>query len=176
VLTEEQHFQGSLDYLAEVSAAVSVPLLRKDFIIDEYQILEARANHADAILLIVAALNPQELYQLRKHAVAIGLDVLCEVHDEHELETALDAGCDIIGVNNRNLRTFEVDLNTSLNLVDKIPADFLRVAESGITAPDDIAVLRKAGFHAFLIGESLMRMDSPGKALADLIQQGLVAS
>jgi indole-3-glycerol phosphate synthase len=176
VLTEEQHFQGSLDYLTEVSAAVNVPLLRKDFIVDEYQLVEARANHADAILLIVAALTPQDLRQLRKAASALGLDVLCEVHDEQELETALDAGCDIIGVNNRNLRTFEVDLNTSLNLVGKIPADFLRVAESGISAPDDIAVLRKAGFHAFLIGESLMRMDSPGKALANLIQQGLVAS
>jgi indole-3-glycerol phosphate synthase len=138
--------------------------------------LEARANCADAILLIVAALTPQDLRQLRKAASTLELDVLCEVHDERELETALDAGCEIIGVNNRNLRTFEVDLNTSLNLVGKIPADFLRVAESGISAPDDIAVLRKAGFHAFLIGESLMRMDSPGKALSDLIQQGLVAS
>jgi indole-3-glycerol phosphate synthase len=176
VLTEEQHFQGSLNYLSEVSAAVNVPLLRKDFIVDEYQLVEARANCADAILLIVAALAPQDLRQLRKAASMLGLDVLCEVHDEQELERALDAGCDIIGVNNRNLRTFEVDLNTSLNLVGKIPADFLRVAESGISAPDDIAVLRKAGFHAFLIGESLMRMDSPGKALSDLIQQGLVAS
>jgi indole-3-glycerol phosphate synthase len=155
---------------------VNVPLLRKDFIVDEYQLVEARANCADAILLIVAALAPQDLRQLRKAASMLGLDVLCEVHDEQELERALDAGCDIIGVNNRNLRTFEVDLNTSLNLVGTIPADFLRVAESGISAPDDIAVLRKAGFHAFLIGESLMRMDSPGKALSDLIQQGLVAS
>jgi indole-3-glycerol phosphate synthase len=174
VLTEEQHFQGSLDYLTEVSAAVDAPLLRKDFIVDEYQLLEARANCADAILLIVAALNPQELYELRKGAVALGLDVLCEVHDERELKVALEAACDIIGVNNRNLRTFEVDLNTSLNLVGKIPADFLRVTESGISAPEDIAVLRKAGFQAFLIGESLMRQDSPGQALADLIQQGMV--
>lgn len=176
VLTEEQHFQGSLDYLTEVSAAVSIPLLRKDFIVDEYQVLEARANHADGILLIVAALNAKELHELRHSALAIGLDVLCEVHDENELETALDAGCDIIGINNRNLRTFEVDLNTSLNLVGKIPAEFLRVAESGISAPDDIAVLRKAGFQAFLIGESLMRKDSPGRELSELIQQSMVAS
>src|SRR6185437_9451437 len=126
VLTEEEHFQGSLDYLVEVSEAVKVPLLRKDFIVDEYQLLEARANRGDAVLLIVAALKEAELRSLKNQAVAIGLDVLCEVHDEHELQTALDAGCEIIGVNNRNLRTFEVSLNTSFDLVTKIPADLLR--------------------------------------------------
>lgn len=171
VLTEEENFQGSLDYLAEVSAAVEVPLLRKDFIVDEYQLMEARANCADAVLLIVAALNEVDLRRLRKTAGALGLDVLTEVHDEHELETALEAGCEIIGVNNRNLRTFEVDLNTSLRLAEKIPANLLRVAESGISTPDDIATLRRAGFHAFLIGESLMRTDHPGETLAQLIQQ-----
>ncbi len=170
VLTEEENFQGSLDYLVEVSAAVDVPLLRKDFIVDEFQLVEARANCADAVLLIVAALNEVELRQLRKTAVALGLDVLCEVHDEHELETALDAGCEIIGVNNRNLRTFEVDLNTSLRLAEKIPADLLRVAESGISTSADIATLRQAGFHTFLIGESLMRTDHPGETLSQLIQ------
>src|SRR3954466_7197871 len=169
VLTEKEHFQGSLDYLVEVSAAVEVPLLRKDFIVDEYQLLEARANCADAVLLIVAALNKVELRGLRKQAVSMGLDVLCEVHDEHELETALQAGCSIIGVNNRNLRTFDVDLNTSLNLAAKIPATALRVAESGISAPDDIVALRSVGYQAFLIGESLMRTDHPGQSLADLI-------
>jgi indole-3-glycerol phosphate synthase len=171
VLTEEENFQGSLDYLVEVSAAVDAPLLRKDFIVDEYQLVEARANCADAVLLIVAALNEVELRRLRKSAIALGLDVLTEVHDEHELETALDAGCEIIGVNNRNLRTFEVDLNMSLRLAEKIPASVLRVAESGISTTDDIATLRRAGFQAFLIGESLMRTDHPGETLAQLIQQ-----
>jgi len=123
------------------------------------------------VLLIVAALNEVDLRRLRKTAGALGLDVLTEVHDEHELETALEAGCEIIGVNNRNLRTFEVDLNTSLRLAEKIPANLLRVAESGISTPDDIATLRRAGFHAFLIGESLMRTDHPGETLAQLIQQ-----
>jgi indole-3-glycerol phosphate synthase len=175
VLTEEEHFQGSLDYLVEASAAVSVPLLRKDFIVDEFQLLEARANCADAVLLIVAALNEHELRQLRKRAVALGLDVLCEVHDEHELETALDAGCEIIGVNNRNLHTLEVDLNTSLSMAAKIPANLLRVAESGIGTADDIAMLRSAGYQAFLIGESLMKTDHPGQTLAELIQPGTVA-
>lgn len=171
VLTEEENFQGSLDYLVEVSAAVDAPLLRKDFIIDEFQLVEARANCADAVLLIVAALNEVELRRLRKCAVALGLDVLCEVHDEHELETALDAGCEIIGVNNRNLRTFEVDLNTSLRLVENIPTNVLRVAESGISTATDVVILRNAGFHALLIGESLMRTDHPGETLAHLIQQ-----
>ncbi len=175
VLTEEENFQGSLDYLVEVSAAVDVPLLRKDFIVDEFQLVEARANCADAVLLIVAALNEVELRRLRKSAVAFGLDVLTEVHDEHELETALDCGCEIIGVNNRNLRTFEVDLNTSLRLAEKIPGNLLRVAESGISTPDDIAALRRAGFHAFLIGESLMRTDHPGETLAQLIGHRTVA-
>jgi indole-3-glycerol phosphate synthase len=175
VLTEEEHFQGSLDYLREVSAAVQVPLLRKDFIIDEYQLLEARANCADAVLLIVAAVNEVELRRLRNQAITLGLDVLCEVHDEHELATALEAGCEIIGVNNRNLRTFEVDLNTSFNLSTKIPAEMLRIAESGITSADDIAKLRGARYQAFLIGESLMKTDRPGQTLTELIQQRTVA-
>jgi len=175
VLTEEEHFQGSLDYLVEVSEAVKVPLLRKDFIVDEYQLLEARANRCDAVLLIVAALKEAELRSLKNQAVAIGLDVLCEVHDEHELQTALDAGCEIIGVNNRNLRTFEVSLNTSFDLVTKIPADLLRVAESGIGNADDIAKLRSVGYQAFLIGESLMRTERPGQTLAELIQPGTAA-
>lgn len=170
VLTEEEHFKGSLDYLVEASAAVHVPLLRKDFIVDEYQLSEARANCADAVLLIVAALNEVELRGLRKQAMALGLDVLCEVHDEYELETALDAGCEIIGVNNRNLRTLEVDLNTSFNLAAKIPADKLRVAESGIATSGDITKLRAAGYQAFLIGESLMNSDRPGQTLAELLQ------
>ncbi|MGZ4816172.1 MAG: indole-3-glycerol phosphate synthase TrpC [Terriglobales bacterium] len=169
VLTDEEFFQGSLDYLAETSAAVKIPLLRKDFIIDEFQIIEARANCADAILLIVAALSDAELSTLYAKAKEFGLDVLCEVHDEAELSRALNAGFEIIGVNSRDLRTFHVDLNTAIQLGSRIPASVLRVAESGIASGDDIAHLRMAGYEAFLIGESLMKMDRPGDALRDLI-------
>ena len=169
VLTDEEFFQGSLDYLAEASAAVKIPLLRKDFIVDEFQIIEARANCADAILLIVAALSDVELKSLYAKAKEFGLDVLCEVHDEAELVRAVDAGFEIIGVNNRDLRTFHVDLNTAIRLGDKIPAGVLRVAESGIASGDDIARLRQAGYAAFLIGESLMKTDRPDRALRDLI-------
>jgi indole-3-glycerol phosphate synthase len=174
VLTDEEYFQGSLDHLVEVSAAVKVPLLRKDFIIDEFQLLEARANCADAVLLIVAALKSAELASLHRNAKSIDLDVLCEVHDEKELEIALDAGCEIIGVNNRNLHSFKVDLNTSLHLAPKIPPEKLRVAESGISAASDIAILRKVGYHAFLVGESLMKADYPGQALNDLLLPGVL--
>lgn len=169
VLTDEEFFQGSLNYLAEAHAAVEIPLLRKDFIIDDLQVIEARAHHADAILLIVAALTDAELRSLNNKAKEFGLDVLCEVHDHHELARALDAGCDIIGVNSRDLRTFHVDLNTALQLGPKIPTGMIRVAESGISTGDDIARLRTAGFDAFLIGESLMKAEHPGEALADLI-------
>jgi indole-3-glycerol phosphate synthase len=169
VLTDEEFFQGSLDYLAETSASVPIPLLRKDFIVDEFQIVEARANCADAILLIVAALSDDELRNLHGRAKEFGLDVLCEVHDAAELERAIAAGCEIIGVNNRDLRTFHVDLNTALQLGPKIPANVVRVAESGIATGEDIARLRAGGFDAFLIGESLMKVDHPGEALKQLI-------
>ncbi len=169
VLTDEEFFQGSLDYLSEAAAKVKIPLLRKDFMVDEFQIVEARANSADAILLIVAALTDAELKSLSALAKDLRLDVLCEVHDEAELDRALNAGCDIIGVNNRDLRTFHVDLNTAMRLAPKIPANVLRVAESGIGTGDDIARLRSAGFQAFLIGESLMKQDHPGEALRELI-------
>jgi indole-3-glycerol phosphate synthase len=175
VLTDEEYFQGSLDYLSEVSAAVEVPLLRKDFIVDEYQLVEARANRADAVLLIVAALNKQELRKLRQQASEIGLDVLCEVHDECELESALECDFSMIGVNNRNLKTFHVDLDTSIKLAEKIPPEVLRVAESGIGSFDNISKLRNVGFQAFLIGESLMKADHPGRALSELIHPGSVA-
>ena len=122
VLTDEQFFQGSLDYLREASASTSLPCLRKDFIVDEFQIVEARANRADAILLIVAALDQKELVSLAERARSQGLDVLCEAHDESELQRALDAGCDLIGINSRNLRTFEVNLETALRLAEKLPA------------------------------------------------------
>src|ERR1700722_17259439 len=141
VLTDEQFFQGSLDYLRQASANSSVPCLRKDFIVDEFQIIEARANSADAILLIVAALGQKELVALAGVAQTNGLDVLCEAHDEQELQRALDAGCDLIGINSRNLRTFEVDIQTALQLVEQIPDTCVRVAESGIHNGADLARL-----------------------------------
>jgi indole-3-glycerol phosphate synthase len=171
VLTDEQFFQGSLDYLREASAATSLPCLRKDFMVDEFQIVEARANCADAILLIVAALNRKELISLARKAQEYDLDVLCEAHDGQELQRALDAGCTLIGINSRNLQTFEVTLDTALQLAEKIPAGCLRVAESGIHTGEDVARLRAAGYQAFLIGESLMKQKHPGEALASLMEE-----
>ena len=169
VLTDEEFFQGSLANLQAASATVKIPCLRKDFIIDEFQILEARAHSADAVLLIVAALSQPELTSLAHAADTRGLDVLCEVHDLDELHRALDAGFDLIGVNSRNLRTFEVDLETALVLAERIPAHVVRVAESGIHSSADVSRLRAAGYHAFLVGESLMRASHPGEALQDLL-------
>jgi len=171
VLTDEEFFQGSLENLQRASAATNLPCLRKDFIVDEFQVLEARAYRADAILLIAAALSQAELETLVQSAGRHGLDVLCEVHDEKELQRALDAGCDLIGVNSRDLRTFEVDLQTAFRLVELIPQTALRVAESGIHSGADIARLREAGYQAFLIGESLMRAESPGEALKKLLTE-----
>ncbi|MGO9864153.1 MAG: indole-3-glycerol phosphate synthase TrpC [Terriglobales bacterium] len=176
VLTDEQFFQGSLDYLRQASASSSLPCLRKDFIVDEFQIVEARANCADAILLIVAALDQKELVSLAGTARAQGLDVLCEAHDERELERALDAGCDLIGINSRNLHTLEVNLETALRLAEKIPAKCVRVAESGIHSGADLARLRSAGYEAFLIGESLMKAEHPGEALAKLMEEAKVVA
>ena len=169
VLTDENFFQGSLANLRTASANSSLPCLRKDFIIDEFQVLEARANCADAILLIAAVLSQQELIALSKRAAEIHLDVLCEVHDEQELGRALDAGCNLIGVNNRDLRTFKVDLETALRLADSIPGDVLTVAESGIESGADIGRLRRSGYDAFLVGERLMKEKSPGEALKSLL-------
>jgi len=174
VLTDEQFFQGSLDYLRQASSSSSLPCLRKDFIVDEFQIVEARANRADAILLIVAALDQKELVSLAGIARSHSLDVLCEAHDEQELQRALDAGCDLIGINSRNLRTFEVNLETAFRLVEKMPATCVRVAESGIQSGADITRLRSAGYEAFLIGESLMKAEHPGEALAKLIEEARV--
>ena len=170
VLTDEEFFQGSLENLREASAAVKVPSLRKDFIMDEFQLVEARANTADAVLLIVAALSAQELDGLAAAARSRELDVLCEVHDGDELQRALDAGCDLIGVNSRDLRTFQVDLEAAFRLADKFPSSVVRVAESGIHSAEDVARLRGAGYDAFLVGESLMRADSPGEALRELMR------
>jgi indole-3-glycerol phosphate synthase len=171
VLTDEEFFQGSLENLRRASSCTQLPCLRKDFIVDEFQVLEARANSADAILLIVAALSQTELISLSAAARKHGLDVLCEAHDETELHRALDAGCDLIGVNSRDLRTFKVDLDTTLRLGDLIPKHVLRVAESGIHTGADIARLRAAGYQAFLIGESLMKSASPGEALRTLLAE-----
>jgi indole-3-glycerol phosphate synthase len=169
VLTDEHFFQGSLRNLEIASEATYLPCLRKDFIIDEYQLLEARAHLGDAVLLIVAALTQDELVLFSRRAHELQLDVLCEVHDEAELQRALNAGCNTIGVNNRNLHTFRVDLNTSLRLAELMPPGIVKVAESGIETGDDIAHLRAAGYDAFLIGESLMRAPRPGEALRDLM-------
>src|SRR5947207_2407838 len=171
VLTDEEFFQGSLANLRAASANCSLPCLRKDFINDEFQVLEAHANCADAILLIAAVLSQQELIALSKRAAEIHLDVLCEVHDEQELGRALDAGCNLIGVNNRDLRTFKVDLETALRLADSIPRDVLRVAESGIESGADIDRLRRSGYDAFLVGERLMKAKSPGEALKSLLAE-----
>jgi indole-3-glycerol phosphate synthase len=161
VLTDKEFFQGSLENLQAASAAVKIPCLRKDFIVDEFQLLEARANAADAVLLIVAALS--------RNARARGLEVLCEVHNAEELRRALDAGCDLIGVNTRDLRTFQVDLETAFRLAGNFPANVVRVAESGIHSSADVARLQSAGYHAFLVGESLMRAERPGDALLALL-------
>lgn len=169
VLTDEEFFQGSLANLQTASAAVKIPCLRKDFIVDDFQLLEARANSADAVLLIVAALSQPELTSLSRTARARGLDVLCEVHDGEEFQRALDAGCDLIGVNTRDLRTFKVDLQTALDLSGKFPANIVRVAESGIRSSEDVTRLRAAGYNAFLVGESLMRASHPGEALQELL-------
>lgn len=170
VLTDEEFFQGSLNNLREASAAVSIPCLRKDFIVDPFQLLEARANSADAVLLIVAALSPHDLAALSAATRDHGLDVLCEVHDSDELQRAVDAGCDLIGVNTRDLRTFKVDLQTAFRLADRFPKNAVRVAESGIHSGEDVSQLRAAGYDAFLVGESLMRAERPGEALRSLLE------
>ena len=173
VLTDEPFFRGSLRNLELASTAVPLPCLRKDFTVDEYQIVEARAHCGDAILLIAAALTDDELKRFARAAHGLSLDVLVEVHTAAELDRVLatlgEAGADAIGVNNRDLGTFDVRLETSLELAGRIPSGVVRVAESGIAATEDIARLRAAGFDAFLIGESLMRQPDPGAALAALL-------
>jgi len=171
VLTDEEFFQGSLANLRIASANTRLPCLRKDFMVDEFQLLEARANCADAVLLIAAALQQEELTALARRAGEHGLDVLCEVHDEEELRRALDGGCDLIGVNSRDLRTFKVNLDTLFRLAQQLPGRTLAVAESGIESRADIARLRTAGYRAFLIGETLMRAPSPGEALKNLLAE-----
>jgi len=170
VLTDKQFFQGSLVDLVRARAATHLPVLRKDFTLDRYHLLQASAEGADAVLLIVAALDDEELKTLLAEARELELDALVEVHDESELERALAVGADLIGVNNRNLKTLEVSLETSLRLAEKLPPGTLAVSESGIRTSNDIRRLMAAGYQAFLIGESLMKQADPGTALAQLIE------
>jgi len=169
VLTEPTFFDGSLEHLRAVRAAVHVPLLRKDFIVSEYQLLEAKLAGADAVLLIVAALRPAELKVLHDHARRHGLDVLVEAHDATELAIAIDAGARIVGVNNRNLRTLQVDVHASETLIKQIPSDVIAVSESGLKSAADIERLKALGYRAFLIGERFMTAAEPGAALAELL-------
>ena len=169
VLTDEEFFQGSLEDLAVVSQAVRIPVLRKDFILDAFQILEARAAGADAVLLIVAAHADKDLLELGAEARRLRLDVLCEVHDREELARALDLGFELIGVNSRDLKTLQVDPRRHLELIPYLPEEVLRVAESGIRTAADIEQLMGIGYDAFLVGETLMRQPEPSAALALLL-------
>ncbi len=168
VLTDEQFFQGSAEYLKEARAACNLPVLRKDFIIDEYQVWQARAMGADAILLIAAALTLSQMKALEALAHRLRMAVLVEVHDDAELEIALQLTTPLIGINNRNLRTFAVDLQTTLNLLPRIQNGRIAVTESGILQPEDVALMRSKQVHAFLVGEAFMRAPEPGVELARL--------
>lgn len=168
VLTDRQYFQGAPEYLQAARAACALPALRKDFIVDPYQVYEACALGADCILLIVAALEPALMRELEAHACGLGMAVLVEVHDAGELAAALTLKTRLLGINNRNLRTFETRLDTTLDLLASIPAGRLVVTESGILAPADVALMRGRGVQAFLVGEAFMRAEDPGMALAKL--------
>ena len=168
VLTDRTYFQGAPEHLTAVRAACALPVLRKDFVIDEYQIAEARALGADAILLIVAALDDTRLSALAACARDLGVAVLVEAHDAAELDRALELATPLVGINNRNLRTFEVSLATTFDLLPTVPAGKLVITESGILVPADVATLQARGVHAFLVGEAFMRADDPGAALARL--------
>ena len=168
VLTDAKHFQGTDEHLRQARAAVSLPVLRKEFIVDAYQLPESRALGADCILLIASALNPDELAAFHQQAQALGLDVLIEVHDADELQTALTLNPQLIGINNRNLRTFETRIDTTLDLLEQIPKEVLVVTESGFHHHDQVRRMRSQGVNAFLVGEAFMRADDPGAALTAL--------
>jgi indole-3-glycerol phosphate synthase len=170
VLTDRRHFQGDNAFLQEARAACGLPVLRKDFVIDTWQVLESAAIGADCILLIAAALEPARMAELEACAREYGLDVLVEVHDAAELETALQLQTRLLGINNRNLHNFEVDLQTTLSLLGQVPADRLTITESGILAREDVALMRRHGVHAFLVGEAFMRAADPGAALQALMR------
>ena len=171
VLTDETFFQGSIDYLKQARASCSLPVLRKDFIIDAYQVYESRAMGADCILLIAACLDDAQMTAFEAIAMSLDMAVLVEVHDEVELERALKLRTPLIGVNNRNLNTFEVSLDTTLRLMGKVPADRLLVTESGISSLEDVRRLRDAKINVFLVGEVFMRADDPGAALGQLFDR-----
>lgn len=170
VLTDEVYFGGDLDDLIQTKVISDIPVLRKDFMVDEWQIAEAKAFGADVILLIAACLSPAEVKQLATFAKNIGLEVLLEIHNEEELDHICDE-VDLVGVNNRNLKTFEVDINTSLQLIKKIPINKPAIAESGISNPQTIVSLKKAGFKGFLIGETFMKEPDPGIAFAEFVTE-----
>jgi indole-3-glycerol phosphate synthase len=170
VLTDQQYFQGSTDYLKQARASCDLPVLRKDFMVDVFQIYESRAMGADCILLIAACLNDAQMADFEAVAQALGMAVLVEVHDAAELERALKLKTPLLGVNNRNLRTFEVSLGTTLTLMAQLPPDKLLITESGIATREDVLRLRQAGVHAFLVGEAFMRAPEPGQALAELFE------
>ena len=170
VLTDKDYFGGSLNDLRNARKLTNIPILRKEFIIDEYQIIEAKANGADVILLIAACLEKDQIKSFSSLAKEIGLEVLIEIHDENELKKCLTNTIDIIGVNNRNLKTFEVDINTSIKLSNMIPKKFTKISESGISNYNEIIKLRKYGFKGFLIGELFMKNNNPGKEVLNLIQ------
>lgn len=169
VLTDEKYFGGSLHDLQRAREHLHIPLLRKDFIIDEYQLVEAKAYGADVVLLIAAVLSPEEVRKLTNKAHQLGLEVLLEIHNEEEWKVNADAGADVIGVNNRNLRTMEVDIRVSLSMAKIFPSDSVRIAESGIRSADDAIQLSRAGYHGFLIGEHFMKQDNPASTAGDFI-------
>ncbi|WP_298352237.1 indole-3-glycerol phosphate synthase TrpC [uncultured Dokdonia sp.] len=171
VLTDGKYFGGSLDDLLLARAAAQFPLLRKEFIVDEYQILEAKAYGADAILLIAATLSRKQIEQFSTFAKGLGLDVLCESHNEEELQKSIMKSVDMLGINNRNLKTFEVSLETSKELIKQIPDEFVKVSESGISSVEAIKELKPHGFQGFLIGENFMKTDNPGESAATFIKQ-----
>jgi indole-3-glycerol phosphate synthase len=168
VLTDRQFFQGSPDFLKQARASCDLPVLRKDFMVDPYQVYEARAMGADAILLIAACLDDARMAELEALALGLDMAVLVEVHDREELQRALRLKTPLVGINNRNLRSFEVSLQTTLDMLPDVPADRLLITESGILNRDDVQTMRRAGVHAFLVGEAFMRASEPGLALAEL--------
>lgn len=171
VLTDKDFFQGSLDDLTAAREVLQIPILRKEFIVDEYQIAEAKAYGADIILLIAACLDSKEIETLSKYAKTLGLNVLLEVHNEEELNRSIFNSIDAIGVNNRNLKDFIVSLDHSYDLVNKIPSTFIKVSESGISDPETIKNLKKAGFNAFLIGENFMKTENPAEAIKEFVKK-----
>ncbi len=168
VLTDKQFFQGSPDYLRQARAACALPVLRKDFMIDPFQVINARAMGADCILLIVSALSDTQLKELEEASFSLGMDVLIEVHDRTELERALNLKSPLIGINNRNLRTFEVNLQNTIELINDVPADRMLITESGIHTRDDVVRMNEHNVYGFLVGEAFMREDNPGEALERL--------